>query len=56
VAERLYKELVPQAREIVHQAETSGDPQKAEAAQKVHDLIEQILSREEHTWLERETK
>lgn len=47
VAERFYKELIPQAREIVDHAEAAG---KKEEAQAVRALIEEILSRPEHRW------
>ena len=47
VAERFYMELIPQAREILHEAEERGE---AEAAQKVSKLIDDILARPEHQW------
>lgn len=49
VAERFYQELIPQAREIAHQAEDAGQTAEAEAVRKV---IEDLLSRPEHTWYE----
>ena len=47
VAERFYMELIPQARELIHEAETHG---QTEAATTVTTVIEEILSRPEHTW------
>ncbi len=49
VAEHFYQELIPQAREIAHQAEEAGRTVGAEAVQKV---IEDLLNRPEHTWYE----
>jgi hydroxylamine dehydrogenase len=49
VAERFYQELIPQAREIAHQAEEAGQAAEAEAVRKV---IEDLLNRPEHTWYE----
>ena len=48
VAERFYMELIPQAREIVHEAREKGQRTRASQAEEV---IEQILSRPEHVWL-----
>ena len=53
VAERFYVELIPQAREIAHHAETQG---KADQAKAVNDLIVAILARPEHRWFEKETQ
>ena len=53
VAERFYRELIPQAREIIHRARAEG---KADQAQVVDDLIETILARPEHQWFEEKTK
>ena len=47
VAERFYKEMVPQVREIVKHASENG---KATEAQVVSDLLEGILQRPEHAW------
>ena len=49
VAERFYQELIPQAREIAHQASEAGQTGEAEAVRKV---IDDLLSRPEHTWYE----
>ncbi|MCA9179995.1 MAG: hypothetical protein KDA51_01045, partial [Planctomycetales bacterium] len=49
VAERFYMELIPQAREIVHQAVEAGKTSEAEAVTKVMD---DVLSRPEHEWFE----
>lgn len=49
VAERFYMELVPQAREILHEAEAHG---KAAEARKVESVIDDILARPEHAWFE----
>jgi hydroxylamine dehydrogenase len=51
VAERFYKELVPQAREIAAHAEESGKTDEAEAVRKV---IDEILARPEHKWFDSE--
>ncbi|MEZ4441691.1 MAG: multiheme c-type cytochrome [Polyangiaceae bacterium] len=51
VAERFYMELIPQAREITHEATEAG---QVEAAQAVDRVIEEILSRPEHAWFEAE--
>jgi hypothetical protein len=47
VAERFYKELIPQAREITRHAADSG---KADAATAVNAVIDEILARPEHAW------
>ncbi len=51
VAERFYKELVPQAREIADHARNEGKTAEADA---VRDVIEEILARPEHAWFEQE--
>jgi hydroxylamine dehydrogenase len=45
VAERFYTELVPEARELTHQARASG---RADAANAVDRVIDEILGRPEH--------
>jgi hydroxylamine dehydrogenase len=50
VAERFYQELIPQAREIAEHAAAEG---KAEAAEAVEKVINDILARPEHQWFER---
>jgi hypothetical protein len=52
VAERFYMELVPQAREIADHAAAGG---RTAEAQRVHDVIEEILSRPEHAWQDGES-
>ncbi|MFN0197351.1 MAG: multiheme c-type cytochrome [Planctomycetaceae bacterium] len=47
VAERFYKEMIPQAREIVAHAREAGKQTEAEAVTKV---IDEILARPEHEW------
>ena len=47
VAERFYKELIPQAREIARHAAADG---KTDEAQAVNAVIDEILSRPEHVW------
>jgi hydroxylamine dehydrogenase len=49
VAERFYQQLIPQARELAHQAEVAG--KSAEAA-AVRQTIDDILARPEHQWYE----
>ncbi len=49
VAERFYKELIPQAREIAEHAAEAG---KTEAAAAVRQVIDEILQRPEHQWFE----
>ncbi len=51
VADRFYMKLIPQARELVHQAEKAGKQKEAAAARKV---IDDILARPEHAWFERD--
>jgi len=53
VAERFYQELIPQARELAHEAEESGEQAKADTVAKV---IEEILARPEHQWFEQAKK
>jgi hydroxylamine dehydrogenase len=53
VAERFYMELIPQAREIVHEAAEAGEN---EAAENVTAVIEDLLSRPEHEWFEAQKK
>jgi hypothetical protein len=50
VAERFYKELVPQARELIAEARGHGKAAQATAAQAV---LDGILARPEHDWLAR---
>jgi hydroxylamine dehydrogenase len=45
VAERFYTELVPEARELTHQARASG---KGDAANAVDRVIDELLGRPEH--------
>jgi hydroxylamine dehydrogenase len=49
VAERFYQQLIPQARELAHQAEVAGKTAEAAA---VRQTIDDILSRPEHQWYE----
>ena len=48
VAERFYQHLIPQAREIARQADKDG---KQEPARALNALIDQILARPEHAWM-----
>jgi hypothetical protein len=43
--------MIPQAREIAHQADTAGKKTQAEAVRKV---IDGILTRPEHQWFEKD--
>ena len=49
VAERFYQQLIPQARELAHQAEEADKKTEAEAVRKA---IDDILARPEHKWYE----
>ncbi len=49
VAERFYQKLIPQARELAHQADEEGKKTEAEAVRKA---IDDILARPEHKWYE----
>lgn len=49
VAERFYMGLIPQAKEIAHEAEKAG---KVDEARAVSHVIEGIMSRPEHSWPE----
>lgn len=49
VAERFYMEFIPQAKEIIEHAMAEGG-EKAAAAIEVRNLIDEILSAEEHQW------
>lgn len=49
VAERFYQHLIPQARELVAHAREAGKGAAADAVQRV---IDDILRRPEHQWLE----
>lgn len=53
VADRFYMHLIPQAREIAHQAEAKGKKTEAKA---VLEAIDAILARPEHQWFEKELK
>ncbi len=53
VAERFYQELIPEAREITHEAARAG---KFEQARAVDKVIDDILARPEHAWFEAEQK
>ncbi|MCA9081790.1 MAG: hypothetical protein KDA58_14605, partial [Planctomycetaceae bacterium] len=53
VAERFYMEMIPQAREIAEHAAEHG---KADQAQAVLDLIDELLARPEHAWFEQAKK
>jgi hypothetical protein len=50
VADRFYMQLIPQARELAHQAEERGN--KAEAA-AVREVVDDVLVRPEHQWFEK---
>src|SRR5262249_62373426 len=50
VADRFYQHLVPQARELAHKAEADG---KKDQAKAVTEVIDAILKRPEHAWLEK---
>ncbi len=49
VAERFYMELIPQAREIIEHARSSG--MRAQAA-AVEQVVNDVLARPEHVWFE----
>jgi len=49
VAERFYQRLIPQARELAHQADEAGKKDEAAAVRKA---IDEILARPEHKWFE----
>ena len=51
VAERFYQKLIPQAREVAEHAARDG---KEDEAKAVVQLIDEILDRPEHRWLERQ--
>ncbi|MGE3819272.1 MAG: multiheme c-type cytochrome [Isosphaeraceae bacterium] len=51
VAERFYMELIPEARELLEEAEHEG---KKDQAEKVRAVIQEILDRPEHKWFEQE--
>jgi len=53
VAERFYKELLPQALSLADTAEKSGN---TEAANSVRKSINEILVRPEHEWYDQQTK
>ena len=53
VAERFYKELIPQARAVADRAEKAGN---AAAAASVRKAIDDILARPEHEWFEKRLK
>ena len=47
VAERFYRELIPQARELASHAAKEGNKQAADA---VNAYIDEIMNRPEHRW------
>ena len=47
VAERFYMELIPQARELAEHGREHG---KAEAADALEAVVDEILARPEHAW------
>jgi hypothetical protein len=49
VAERFYRELIPQAREMAEHAAAAGE---RSAAQAIDQVIDEILARPEHLWFE----
>ena len=49
VAERFYKHLIPEARELAEKAERSGGK-----AEHTRTAIREILARPEHQWFEAE--
>ncbi|MEZ6049408.1 MAG: multiheme c-type cytochrome [Planctomycetaceae bacterium] len=49
VAERFYQQLIPQAREIAEHAREAG---KTEEADKVLQMVDEILARPRHKWFE----
>ncbi len=53
VAERFYKEFIPQARELAEHAAEEGEQEVAEAIEKA---IQDVLDRPEHEWYQKETK
>ena len=50
VAERFYMKLIPEAREITAAAVRGG---RAEPARRVSAVIDDILDRPEHQWLQK---
>lgn len=50
VAERFYKEFVPELRRVLQEAIQSGDRAKVEAARKVQVELDTVLNAENHRW------
>jgi len=49
VAERFYQQLIPQARELAHEADEANKKTEGDA---VFNVIDEILARPEHQWFE----
>ena len=50
VARRFYSEFIPQLREILQKASTSGDKAKITSSLKVQTELDKILNSEDHRW------
>ena len=50
IARNFYTEYIPELRELVEHNIHSEDPKKKEAAQGLHELIEQTLNTDNHKW------
>ena len=51
VSERFYMEFIPEAKEIIHQSSQSFS--HAPGAKRVQKLIDRIMARPEHQWIEK---
>jgi nitrate/TMAO reductase-like tetraheme cytochrome c subunit len=50
VAQNFYMHFVPALKEMIEDGRNSGDPAKVEAAQKLEDKLNEVLSSDNHKW------
>ncbi|MHC4106842.1 MAG: multiheme c-type cytochrome [Planctomycetota bacterium] len=50
VAKHFYSEFIPELEELVEKGQTSGDPAKIAASEKLGQRLEEILASDDHKW------
>jgi hypothetical protein len=50
IAKNFYSELIPELEELVEKGKRSGDPAKKQAAEKLQQKIDEVLTSNNHKW------
>ena len=50
IAKHFYIKFLPEIEELIEKGMASDDPKKKDAAQKLRDLLEEVLAKDDHKW------